>query len=140
MDGLDGELHRGLDPRPNAAYLMDTDGKVAFRALNSNQERVLRQGIKNAVLRQPPRFAENQSRAVPLVKGLGMMYEALDLAGEQAKRDILRELGPIYPTARLADLFGPLPPLGRGIAAIVITGIGAMAVCGQLLWLLRRRV
>lgn len=83
VDAIEGELHRALDPRPNAAYLMDTDGKVAFRALNSNHERVLRRGIEDAVVRQPARTGENQSRAIPLIKGLGMMYEALDLAGKR---------------------------------------------------------
>ncbi len=138
VDDVEGALHRALDPRPNAAYLMDTDGKVAFRALNSNHERVLRRGIEDAVAQQPARTGENQSRAVPLIKGLGMMYEALNLAGEEAKRDILRELGPVYPMARLANLLGPLPPLARGIAAIVITGTGVMWMCWRLLLLLRR--
>ncbi len=133
VDHVEGELHRALDPRPNAAYLMDMDGNVAFRALNSNHERVLRKGIEDAVFRQPPRLGEDRTLVVPLIKGLGSMYEALDLAGGEAKRDILRELGPVYPMARLADLWGPLPPLGRGIAAIVITGMGVMTMCWRLL-------
>ncbi|MDP9372532.1 MAG: redoxin domain-containing protein, partial [Chloroflexota bacterium] len=45
VDTLDGDLHRALDPRPNAAYLMAADGTVAFRALASNAERVLRAGL-----------------------------------------------------------------------------------------------
>ncbi len=138
MDDVEGALHRALDSRPNAAYLMHTDGKIAFRALNSNHERVLRKGIEGAVFRQPPRLGEDRTIVAPLIKGLGSMYEALDLAGEEAKRDILRELGPVYPMARLADQLGPLPPLARGIAAIVITGTGVMWMCWRLLLLLRR--
>ncbi|MDP9373633.1 MAG: hypothetical protein M3Q65_14510 [Chloroflexota bacterium] len=137
VDDIEGELHRALDPRPHAAYLMDTDGTVAFRALNSNQERVLRKGIEDALFRQPPGLGENRSRAVPLAKGLGSMCEALDLAGKEAKRDIRRELGPVYLMAVLAGALRPLPPLGRGIAASAITSIGVMAACWRLLWLLR---
>ncbi len=110
-DSVEGDLHRALDRRPHACYLMGTDGKVAFRALNSKGERVLRKGIEDAVVRQPPRFGEDQSRALPLVKGLGMMYEALDLAGEAAKRDIRRELPPVYYMACIASVLHPLPPL-----------------------------
>ncbi len=138
VDDIEGELHRVLDPRPNAAYLTDTDGNIVFRALNSNHERVLRRGIEDAVFRQPPRIGENRSRVVPLAKGLGSMCEALDLAGEEAKRDIRRELPPVYYMACIAGVLRPLPPLGRGIAASAITSMGVMAVCWPLLWLLRR--
>ncbi len=140
VDALGGELHQALDPRPNSAYLMDTDGQVVFRALNSNHERVLRRGIEDVVARQPLMTGENQSRAVPLIKGLGMMYEALDLAGEEAKEDVRRELPPVYYMARLASMVHPLPPLARGIAAIVITGMGVMTVCWRFFWVLWRRV
>ncbi len=140
VDTIQGNLHRALDPRPNAAYLMDTQGNVAFRALNSNDERVLWRGFEDAICRHPPGLTESQSRAIPLMKGLGMMYEALDLAGEEAKRDILRELGPVCPMARLAGMLRPLSPLGRGIAAIAITGLGVTAVCAGLPWFLRQGI
>ncbi len=68
------------------------------------------------------------------------MYEALDLAGEEAKRDILRELGPVYYLARLAHALRPLPPLGRGIAAISTTGIGMTVVFWRILRFLRRDI
>lgn len=58
------------------------------------------------------------------------MREALDLVSEGAKRDIRRELRPVNVMAVLAGALRPLPPLGRGIAAIVIPGLGVMAVCG----------
>ena len=33
VDDINGSLHQTLDARPEAAYLMDTDGTVAFRTL-----------------------------------------------------------------------------------------------------------
>src|SRR5919197_420049 len=42
VDDLEGSLHRALDAKPNAFYLMDADGNVAFRSLWSNDERTVR--------------------------------------------------------------------------------------------------
>lgn len=46
------------------------------------------------------------------------------------------ELGPVYYIAHIAGALRP-PPLGSGIAAIMIMGMGLTVVCWQLLWLLR---
>lgn len=138
VDSVEGRLHKALDPRPNPTYVMDANGCVAFRALNSNDARVLRHGIKDAVFRRPPRLYENQSRAVPLVRALGVMYETLELAGEEAKRDFHRELGPAYLMVRLASLLPALPPFGRGSVVLVTCVLGSVVVFGRLIWLLRR--
>ena len=42
---------------------------------------------------------------VPMLKGIGMMDEVLSSAGQEAKRDVLREAPPMYALARLATLF-----------------------------------
>ena len=138
VDDVEGTLHRALAPRANAAYLMDTAGRVAFRALWSNDERVLREGLEGVLAGQPLRIGERQPRVVPMVTGMGRMYELLDFAGPQAKRDMLRDLPPLYGMARLAALFRPLPPLGRGIAAMAVSMLGMALVAGGLRRLLAR--
>ncbi len=132
VDDVDGTLHRVLDPKPNAAYLMDTDGNVAFRALWSNDERVLREGLEALVSGQPLPIGEREPRVVPNLKGLGKMYEVLSFAGEQAKEDVQREVPPMYAMARIAALFQPLPPLGRGVAAVVTSVLALGTVWATL--------
>ena len=138
VDNVEGDLHRALDPKPDAAYLMDADGDVAFRAVSSSDERVLRKGLEAFVSRQPLPIGERQPRVVPLLKGLGMMSDILNFAGPEARQDFWRELPPVYAVACLAALFRPLPPLGRAIAAMTTSMLGLTAVLGGLGWLLRR--
>jgi hypothetical protein len=138
VDSLEGDLHRALDPRPNAAYLMDVHGNVAFRALCSNDEQVLREGLDAIPSRQPLPIGQNEAILVPMVKGIGVMDETLDRAGEEARQDFLRAVPPAYVLIRLAARFRPLPPLGRGIAALAITVVGMIAILGGIGWLLKR--
>jgi len=130
VDDVDGDLHRALDPKPDAAYLMDTDGNVAFRTVSSSNARVLREGLRATVARRPLAARERQPRVVPLLKGLGSMHEVLGLAGEEARRDLRKELPPVYLLARLAALLGPLPPLWRRIAAVAVAAAVSTAVLG----------
>ncbi len=138
VDNAEGDLHRALDPKPDAAYLMDIDGNVAFRTVSSSNERVLREGLEAIASRQPLVIGEHQPRVVPLLKGVGMTYEVLDFAGQEAKEDFRRELAPIYLLVRFAALFRPLPPFGRGIAAIATSVFGLAAVLAGLGCLLER--
>jgi hypothetical protein len=138
VDSLEGDLHRALDPRPNAAYLMDVHGDVAFRALCSNDERVLRMGLDAITSGQPLPIGQNETILVPMIKGIGVMDETLDRAGEEARQDFLRALPPAYVLIRLAARFRPLPPLGRGIAALATSVVGMIAILGGICWLLKR--
>ena len=45
VDDLEGTLHRSLDNKANAAYIVDLDGNVAFRALWSNDYQTLREAL-----------------------------------------------------------------------------------------------
>jgi hypothetical protein len=139
VDDAEGSLHRALDPKPDAAYLMDARGDVAFRAVSSSDGRVLREGLEAIASRRPLPIGERQPRAVPLLKGLGTTIETLDLAGREARQDFRKELPPVYALARLAALFRPLPPLGRGIAAVTTGMLGATALLGGLGYLLEPR-
>jgi len=131
VDDVDGSLHRRLDPKPNAVYIIDSNGVVAFRALWSNDERPLRDALKSLTAGLPLAKAEHQRRLIPMLGGIGKMDEMLSRAGREARRDVLRQAPPLYGLARLAGLFRPLPPAARTVAAVTLaTGSAYLAVAG----------
>jgi hypothetical protein len=127
VDDVDGSLHSALDPKPSAVYIIDTDGRVAFRALWSNDERTIRRGLEAVVRGARPSRPERKNRLLPMLSGAGMQYEVLNEAGEVAKRDLRKEAPPMYVMARLAALLRPLPPLWRGAVATAVS-VGAAAL------------
>ena len=138
VDDVEGTLHRALGGNANAAYLVGSNGRVAFRTLWSNDERPLRQALEAVVSQELLPLAEARTRVVPVLKGVGVMDEVLEQAGPPARDDVRREALPVYGMAVLAGLFRGLPPLGRGIAAVA-TSVGALALLGGALgWLLTR--
>ncbi len=125
VDDIDGTLHRALDPKPHAAYLVDGNGIVVGRLLWANDYAALRRALEALAGGRRPGDIEN--KVVPMVRGLGMIHGTLSHAGGYARTDFRREVPPIYAMAWLAALFRPLPPLGRGVAAVA-TGVAAVAL------------
>ncbi|HWK10786.1 MAG TPA: hypothetical protein VNR64_12085 [Vicinamibacterales bacterium] len=133
VDDIEGSFHQVVDPKPNAAYFVDADGHIVFRALWSNDEAGLRQGFE-ALVSDDPAAARGQREAklIPMMRGIGKMDEVLGSAGDEARRDFRRALPPVYGMAKIAGWFRPLPPLGRAIAAmgVVATAVGAAGAFG----------
>lgn len=103
VDDVDGTLHRKLDPKPNAAYVMDVHGNVAFRTLWSNdREGVLRKALKAVVAGESVR--QHTGRAIPMMRGVAHMDEMLKLSGPTARRDVRRGAPPVYAMARMLGL------------------------------------
>lgn len=125
VDDINGTLHRALDPKPHAAYFVDANGTVVGRLLWANDRGALRRALQALAAGRRPGEIEN--KLVPMVRGLGMIDEALSQAGGYARTDFRREVPPMYAMARLAGLFRPLPPLGRGVAALA-TSLAAIAL------------
>lgn len=104
VDDIDGTLHQQLDPKPNAAYIMDTEGRVAFRALWSNdREEILRRALAEVALGRAP-LSEQQGRMLPMMRGVAHMDRMLERSGPTARRDVRRAAPPVYAMARLAGL------------------------------------
>jgi hypothetical protein len=104
-------------------------GSGSVRALWSNDETTIREGLEAVAEGRTPDSPERLNRVKPMTRGLGCQYETLDAAGEVAKRDVLREVPPMYAMARLAALLGPLPLLARGVVAQGVF-MAPMAVAG----------
>ncbi len=125
VDDMDGTLHRLLDTKPNAAYLMGRDGRLAFRSLWAGDEKGLRLALQALSVEEIP--AKQQSRAMigPLSQGLGHIQEILSRAGGRAQRDMILAAPPMALAGWLAALFRPLSKEKRGLATL--TTLGALA-------------
>lgn len=124
VDDVEGTLHRQLDTKPNAAYLIADDGTVLFRSLWSNHEWTLREAVAVVAAGGMP-MEEREPRILPFLAGIGEMYRILDLAGDDAKRDVLLSAPPLYLLARLAHALPLAGPLQRGLGAFgMLCGLG----------------
>jgi hypothetical protein len=131
VDAVEGYFHQALDPKPNALYLVDAEGRVVFRALWSNEYARPRQAIEQLIAQPAAILGDAEFQPVALMRGVGVMHEVLAEAGPQAERDVLRELPPLFALERLAGTFRTLSPLARFIAAMAVT-VGAAAAVGAL--------
>lgn len=126
VDDIEGTVHRALDGKPNAAYVMSADGQIAQRVLWSNDTAGVRRAL-HAVLNREP-FGQRESKVVAIMRGVGVMHPTLEAAGVTALQDLRHEAPPVYAMARIAAAFKPLPPLGRTMAAAAILLASAAAV------------
>lgn len=124
VDDVGGTLHRQLDSKPNAAYIVGRDGTVLYRTLWSNHEWTLREGLAVVAAGGRP-LEQREPRVMPMAAGIGEMYRILELAGDDAKRDVLYQAPPVYILARLASLLPFDSPIRRGLgAAGFLLGVG----------------
>lgn len=127
VDDVDGSLHRQLDPKPHAAYLIGPDGTVWWRSTWANDEPLLRQALEAAAQGRPPTKAQRQPRVRPMLNGAGHMWETWQAAGGHAKRDVLREVPPMYLTGRIGAFLQPLPDPVRGGVAVALSMTAPLA-------------
>lgn len=137
VDDVGGNLHRALDSKPSALYIMDRHGLIAFRALWATEEGVIRAGLEAVVAGHRVR-EERRPRVRPLLRGLGETYDVLGEAGDDAKRDLRVASAPLYGLAWLAARYRPLPPLGRGVAALVTVGVVVAGIVIGTRYLIQR--
>lgn len=128
VDDVAGTLHRRLDPKPHAAYVVNRNGDVVFRTLWANHTRPLRRVLAAVAQGNDESVGEDERKAVAMVRGVGSLWETLSAAGPVALHDVAVQAPPMWLTGRNASLFRPLSPLGRGMAAgAVLAGAGVAA-------------
>jgi hypothetical protein len=134
VDDIDGSFHQALDPKPNAAYFIDGDGRIVFRTLWSNDQAGLRKGFRALVSDEGSSVrGQREATVLPMLRGMGKMDEILGASGDVARRDFRRAMPPVYAMAKIAGIFRPLPPLGRAMAAMGVVA-AAVIVAGVLGW------
>jgi hypothetical protein len=98
LDGLGGGIHRKYGKLPNATYLIDKSGRVAFRCLWT-RPRVVKDALEELLRRQEERDVEHaivgggEHRAMPGTYALLHAHRALERGGHQAVYDFRREMG-----------------------------------------------
>lgn len=131
VDDVDGRVHRSLDQKPNAAYLVDRNGWISFRALWAGDEALL-QALASVSHVECPRKKESRRRLVPMAEGLGVMRDMMRQAGPRASRDIWLAAPPMAALAWTADLYRPLPPKWRAAAGLMTVGCVTIGLIAML--------
>ncbi len=127
VDDMDGTLHRALDAKPNAAFLMDKNGEIAFRTLFAGDVTSLEQALRSVSKGGPTPKKASRSMLKPMSRAIGFIHGILEEAGPQAQRDMLRVAPPLVMAAKIASLFQFLTQSQRGAAAVATIAF-AMAV------------
>lgn len=135
VDTIDGRVHRALDTKPNAVYLVDRYGKVVYRGLWAGDEQPLVNALSRVAYGLPVDQQESRNRMVPMAEGIGAMHEVLQQAGPSAERDMWTAAPPLALAAWVANAFQPLPNKWRTAAAVGAIGLAT----GTLLHLMRGR-
>lgn len=131
-DSIDGDLHRALDPKPNSAFLIGSDGVILYRSLWAASTVALHHALDATVAGQVLDKKENLAMFGPVSRAMGQVHEVMKRGGPQAARDLWRAGFPIALAGRIATFFSKLSPDQRGVAAVLTLAVGMLAVSGIL--------
>lgn len=131
-DTIDGDLHRALDPKPNSAFLVSSEGVILFRSLWASDGDALHAALDAVANGRVPANSQSEALIGPVVRAMGQVQEVMTRGGPQAVRDLWRAGLPMALAGRLATFFKPLSPDQRGIAAVLTLAFGMMAALGTL--------
>lgn len=132
VDGPSGTVHRVLDGKPNAAWLTDGHGEIVYRALWAGDVRGMTQALDAVARGERPPEAISNRRIVPMARGVGMMRESARRAGPRAGADLWRAAPPMALLAWVADLYRPLPPQWRTVAAVATIGVSVALLAAAI--------
>ncbi len=131
-DNVDGDLHRALDPKPNAAFLTDSDGTILFRSLWAADYEALRQALDDAAVGRAMINTQSNRLIVPVMRAMGVVREVMERGGPQAVKDLWRAGFPMALSGLVATWFRPLEPNQRGFAAVLTLALGMIVALGLL--------
>jgi len=127
-DNVDGDLHRALDPKPNAAYLANSDGEILFRSLWAADYGALRQALDDAADGRAMNRTQSNKLFGPVIRAMGVVREVMERGGPQAVSDLWRAGFPMALAGQVATLFKPLGPDQRGMAAVFTLALGLLVI------------
>lgn len=131
-DNIEGNLHRALDPKPNSAFLANSDGIIVFRSLWASDKKALRQALESVVAGRKPDQAESQALIGPVSRAMGQVQEVMERAGPQAVKDLWWAGLPMALAGRVATIYSPLSSDQRGIAAVLTLALSMLVAMGLI--------
>ena len=120
VDNIDGDLHRALDPKPNAAFLISNTGEILFRSLWAADRQALRQALAAAAVGRALDTKQSQALLGPVARAMGQVQEVMERAGPQAVTELWWAGLPMALAGRIASFIPWFTPDQRGIAAVLI--------------------
>jgi len=133
-DDIDGSLHRALDPKPNAAFIMSNTGDVVFRSLWASDEEALTEALDMLVHDKPQVKSQSQNMVLPVMRAMGVVDEVMQRGGPSAARDLWLAGFPMALAGKLANLLKPLSADARGIVSVSTLGASMAGAIGLLVY------
>ena len=126
-DNIDGDLHRALDPKPNSAFLMNSEGIILFRSLWVADREAMHQALFAAAAGRVPEVKQSEALFGPVTRAMGQVQAVMERGGPQAVRDLWIAGFPMALAGRVATFFSPFSPDQRGVAAVLTLALGTLA-------------
>lgn len=98
VDDVNGRVHRQYGALPNPSFIIDKSGRIAFRSLASNADRI-EEALNELIETQQERGVEHaivgggEDSAVPAVRMFMHAHRALSRGGQRSLRNFQNELG-----------------------------------------------
>lgn len=114
VDTVDGAMHRAYGTPPNAVYVINSAGAVAFRALWAGQARLLRNKLGDLLRleehhRSSVILGERENLVIPLIHGAAEFDAAVGRGGTKSVEDFRREMGSVmYGMEKVMSRMRPL--------------------------------
>jgi len=133
VDGLEGELHKQLDTKPNSLHIIAQDGAVLFQSLWTGDFKAVEQGVKSVAVGNVPSKRTSERMLSPFIRGAGYIHQTLKQAGKRAARELMLGAPPIWLLSRTASGLKIVKPENRGLLAmgvwfVIISSILAVLI------------
>lgn len=126
IDTVDGRLHHLLDKKPNTAFLIGVDGRVAFRSHWARDEAGLRPALAALAQGDPPPKTKSSAMIGPVMRAMGSLSSTMQRGGRQAGRDLWRSAPPMAMMGAVARLMPFDHADHRGIAGAALLMISML--------------
>jgi thiol-disulfide isomerase/thioredoxin len=130
VDNINGDLHRALDPKPNAAFLMSNTGEILFRSLWAADRQALGQALAAAAAGRVLDTKQSQTLLGPVARAMGQVQEVMERAGPQAITELWWAGLPMALAGRIASFIPWFTPDQRGVAAVLIMAVVMLVAVG----------
>ncbi|MCC5797448.1 MAG: hypothetical protein JJU48_09020 [Methylophaga sp.] len=121
VDGLEGDLHRQLDTKPNSLHIIDQQGQILFMSLWAGDNKAVITAIDQLEDGQnDSAVSVSECMVMPFLRGAAFMHDTLQQAGKRADRELMRGAPPIWLLSRAASVLKFVPHKQRGIVVMFV--------------------